>query len=295
MKPALHFPRIGKPLLAAAFMAMAGAASAGKAIEGDIDAAKALTFLYGNVQTAKPGEKTISMSYRKEQDCTEWALHPLSAAYIDRFDYAIDAGDKGKKAEACKILAEKYTDGGVEKYMLVTVSKHFPQQDKEIPGIIVASTFVRKDGQWTLESHNDFTLEAHETGVVDFMATGRAGTEKPGVLFETISGNYCMEYFVYAILPYGGGTKLFRLFTPGSNNDYHTLDVCQNCYDTSISFDTATQGEYHDIIVAYNDDECGKSERGSQRWRFQNGKYVKVKDVQKAPKKGGKKGAKKRK
>ena len=291
MKPALHFPRIGKTLLAAALVAMAGTAAAGKAIEGDIDAAKALAFLYGNVQTAKPGTKTIDMSFKKKQDCTEWALHPLSAAYLDRFDYAIAAEDKGKKAEACKILAEKYTDGGVEKYMLVTVSQHLAN-NKEIPEIVVVSTFVRRDGQWALESHNDFTLE---TGAAAVMATGRASTEKPGVLLESISGNYCMEYFVYAILPYGGGTKLFRLFTPDSNTDYDTLGVCQNCYETSISFDTATKGEYNDIIVAYNDDECGKSERGSQRWRFQNGKYVKVKDVPKAAKKGGKKGAKKRK
>ena len=315
MKPVLHFPRFGKTLLAAALVAMAGTASAdqsllgklgsifgassetkataSKGIEGDIDAAKALTFLYGNVQTTNPGTKTITMPYGKELDCTEWAQQPLSAAYFDRFNYAsiITAEDMRKKAEACKILAEKYTDEGVEKYMLVTVSQHLTD-NKTIPEIIVASTFVRKDGQWALESSNDFTVELFEIGVGPLVVPGRADDGKPEALVMT-NTDYkpCMAHNVYAIVPLGGAARLLPLFSPGSNGDESTtLMTCNESCLNDVGFDTASQGDFSDIVVSYGNCDTGKK-LGSQRWSFQNGKYVKLKAA------GGKKkgGTKKRK
>ena len=268
--------------LAATLVALAGTGyAAGQPIEGDIDAAKALAYLYGNVQAAKPSEKSIRFGLSK-QDCTEWALQPLPAAYfVSSFDgSSINAEDQGKKAEACKIVGEKYTDEGVEKYFLVTLARHFEGRDKEIhPDIVAASVFSKKDGQWVLESSKDFTAELREYNFISALVPGRASQEKPGVLLEALSGNMCMEHFMFALVPHGGEAKLSPLFSPGSDRDYHTLGVCNGCLDTFISFDTATQGEYNDIVVSYKNGEgCDSGVRpGKQRWRFQNGKYVKVK------------------
>ena len=265
----------------------AASPTAGKSIEGEIDAAKALTYLYGRVQTASPGTKTITMSYGKKLDCTEWAPQPLSNAYINRFNYAdiITPEDARKNAEACKILGEKYEDEGMEKYMLVTVSQYLAGDNKEIPAIVVASTFIKKNGQWTLESNNDFTVEIFDVGVGPLIVPGRAGEKKPGVLVKT-STDYreCMAHNIYAIVPYGNAARLLPLFSPGSDGDAGTtLKTCSNSCFGNVAFDTVTKGDYHDIIVSYDDCDSGKK-LGSQRWLFQNGTYVNIKAASKGKK-----------
>ena len=77
MKPALHFPRFGKTLLAAALVATFGiaglpaeakpkqaSAAAGKPIKGEINAAKALTFMYGNAAANSANDAKMGRTHQ---------------------------------------------------------------------------------------------------------------------------------------------------------------------------------------------------------------------------------------
>ena len=113
-----HFPRIGKTLLAAALVAMAGAgcatdqpllgklggifgapaeaktaAAAGKPIEGDIDAAKALAYLYGGVQHNGRNKARNSVVW----DCAEWAPRPFPDMKDESGETVSGGGYDGKR------------------------------------------------------------------------------------------------------------------------------------------------------------------------------------------------------
>ena len=320
MKHALHFPRFGKTLLAAALVAMAGtgcatdqpllgklggvfgapaqakSVAAGKAIEGDITSTKALEFLYGEVRhngRNKSGESTW--------DCAEWV--PL--------DY------QGRKVEGCKVLGDKYSEDGVEKYMLAMLSKFFVGSGEKMEEnvIIHTVTLAKRDGQWNMESRKDFEKEDR-----DFMykwelhATQGGADKKPGVLLldADASGRGGVVYGLSAFMPYGNEVKEFavgRSRKDGYTGETYTyLATCsidgRYCpnrawngeaggWDARPRWDAQSQGEYHDIVVTYEGfDENGKvmPQSKTQRWTVQNGKFVEAK-----AKKGGKKGAKKRK
>ena len=326
MKPALHFPRIGKTLLAAVLVAMAGTgcatdqsllgklggvfgapaqakSAAGKAIEGDITSAKALAFLYGEVR--HNGRNKSGYSYSESTwDCAEWV--PL--------DY------QGKKVEACKVLGEKYSEDGVEKYMLAMLSKFFVGSGEEMAdnAIIHTVTLAKRDGQWSMESRKDFVKEAtYNFGSGWELNATQGGTDKkPGVLFLFARCGVCnrfeCQYELSAFMPSGNEVKEFAV---GKVSKYKTAEgktetILATCcergmycpsrgmgegysWDAQPRWDAQSQGEYHDIVVTYEESFEGnvKPQSKTQRWTFQNGKFVEAK----AGKKGGKKGAKKRK
>ncbi|MBR5704632.1 MAG: hypothetical protein IKX21_01515 [Deltaproteobacteria bacterium] len=348
MKPALHFPRFGKTMLAAALVAMAGtgcatdqsllgklggvfgapaqakSAAAGKAIEGDITSTKALEFLYGEVRHNGRNKSGVSES---TWDCAEWVPLPLPEAFfVSTADGSSpNAEHRGKKAEACKVLGEKYSEDGVEKYMLVMLSKFFAGSGEEMEQnvIIHTVTLAKRDGQWHMESHKDFVEEAFVAldPVLEVYATRGGADKKPGVLFLAGAGGFCMrsapQYYLSAFMPYGNEVKKFAVgrslkkksvtFVGGRPKEYDTGEtetILATCcddgmycpksvefmghFDAHAKWDAQSQGEYHDIVVTYEGD--GKAE--TQRWAFQNGKFVEAK----AAKKGGKKAsAKKRK
>ena len=324
MKPALHFPRIGKTLLAAALVAMAGtgcatdqpllgklggifgapaeaksAAAADRTIKGEITSAKALTAIYGEVRhngRNKSGDTTW--------DCSEWV--PL--------DY------QGRKVEGCKVLGEKYSEDGMEKYMLAMLSRFFAGGSEEMEEnvIIHTVTLVKRDGQWYMESYKDFVKDASYNfgSGWELNATQGGADKKPGVLFLFIRRGVCdrtaAQYELSAFMPYGNEVKEFAV---GRNSKYKvegkTWTILATCcergmycpnrgtgegdgWDAQPRWDAQSQGEYHDIVVTYKEYSDGivKPQSKTQRWAFQNGKFVEAK----AAKKGGKKAsAKKRK
>lgn len=241
--------------------------AAGRSIEGDIDAVKALEFLYGSKVRVLSAKEANSFG---GATCSEWALQATVG---------------GEKLELCKIVGEKYTDGDAEKYLLVTASRY---SDGGVLASVVATTFVKKDGQWEQEPGSSGLYPSDEINelLIDSVVPLLAKGGKPGVLVtytDSPLGN-CGRFWANAIVPYGDGTKVFPLFSPDSDDDDFTFDMCHCGPSYSAIFDKASQGGYHDIIVKY-DDKCENRRRGTQRWTFQNGKYMKAL----------KKGAKKRK
>ena len=338
MKSALHFPRIGKTLLAAALVAMAGtgcatdqsllgklggifgasaatkSAGAGKPIEGDIDAAKALVYLYGGVQHNGRNKTKTSV-----WDCAEWAPRPFPDMKDEFGEAVFGAGFNGKKAEACKILGEKYSEQGKEKYMLMTLSKFFAGSGEELfENLIGASIFVNEGGQWKLESHDDFWEMFMAWRGMDAGNVGKGGADKkPGMLFYHYEIERCTVHRLTAFMPYGKGVKKFGIgdkqVSEFGDVDYVLSTRPVTCDEAFLrghaSFDASSTSDYPDIVVKYgqvidevttgdtrsafgadgrpltHEEEITVKPVGGSRWRFQNGEYKEVK----TGKKGGKK------
>ena len=244
MKPALHFPRIGKTLLAAALVAMAGTAAAGKAIEGDIDAAKALAFLYGN------------------------------------------------QAKASPVFDAKYTEHGKEKYIMLTKTGADPNTGGD--DIFGAAVFANNGGQWTLEVENRNIPQEPLCRLDndDKPILARVGSDKHGILIHASLGGSRTNYECPTVLlPDGGSIRsvLIGEFASGICSDGMVCGEIQ----VRASFDEQSAGEYYDAVVRYID-VGNKGKAGSRRFQFRDGEYHEVASP-KAAKKGGKKGAKKRK
>ena len=295
MKPALHIPRIGKTLLAAALVAMAGTAAAGKAIEGDIDAAKALTFLYGNLQTTKAGgEKPFGMPVGKE-----WAL--WKNPQCDDLSNT----DCPKEAKVHSAFGTKYTEQDKEKYFLLT------RTADENP-IFGAAIFAKEGGQWVLEMENRYignspdmlpprekylspdAEDAHGMGFLCFLRFAtesslvRIGPDRHGVLISAhgLAGSGNTDCLVM-VMPYQEGVRSFVLDTV----DYWDSEQVGSG-KWSASFDEKSAGEYYDVVVRYQaQPRRSKAKRAEVRkFHFRDGNYYEV-----AAPKAGKKGAKKRK
>ena len=232
MKPALHFPRIGKTLLAAALVAMAGTAAAdqsllgklggifgapaatkgataSKAIEGDIDAAKALTFLYGNLQTTQGEKEQFGMPLSKE-----WALWKNPQCSNVKY-YLRGVGSCPQEARVHSVFDAKYTEQGKEKYIILTKTGDVPNMEN--PDIFGAAVFAKDGGQWTLEVENRYiSPEAPdaETGFGCFFdhaerpALVRVGPEKHGILIRAAGhGGWGNDECPTVLLPDGGSIR----------------------------------------------------------------------------------------
>ena len=325
MKPALHFPRIGKTMLAAALVAMAGTAAAdqsllgklggifgassepkaaaGKAIEGDIDAAKALAFLYGNLQTTQ-GEK----EQEKEQVdfdtppmplSKEWALWKNPQCSNVEYIY-LDGIACPQEARVHSVFDAKYTEQGKEKYILLTKTGDAPNMEN--PRIFGAAVFVKEGGQWTLEVENKYI--SPESGgsrfgcyfeSADKPVLARVGPDKHGILIHAGGGGWGSSTCPTVLLPYGGSIRsvLIGVFEYGYTPTGTAQGVDYGQEDARASFDEQSAGEYYDAVVRYIDVD-NKRKAASQRFQFRDGEYHEVASP-KAAKKGGKKGAKKRK
>ena len=264
MKHALHFPRFGKTLLAAALVAMAGtgcatdqsllgklgnvfgspaqakSAAAGKAIEGDITSTKALEFLYGN------------------------------------------------QAKASPVFDAKYTEQGKDKYILLA---------EEDGGLLLsAAVFVKEGGQWTLEAENrniDYDLADGKANFGCFLrhdekpVLARVGPDKHGILIHAGGGGHGNSVCPTVLLPDGGSIRsvLIGIFEMQISSGKAWGED-----DARASFDEQSAGEYYDAVVRYIDID-NNSREASRRFQFRNGVYHKVA----TPKAGKKAGKKKRK
>ena len=321
MKPALHFPRIGKTLLAAALVAMAGTAAAdqsllgklgsifgassetkaaaSKGIEGDIDAAKALAFLYGNMQTTQ-GEKeqfdlTPPMPLSKE-----WALWKNPQCSNVKYIY-LDGISCPQEARVHSVFDAKYTEQGKEKYIMLTKTGDAPNMQN--PEIFGAAVFVKEGGQWTLEVENKYiSPEVAETRFgcrldsADKPVLARVGPDKHGILIHAVGSGWGHDTCPTVLLPYGGSIRsvLISVFEYGYTPTWVAQEGGEyGVTDARASFDEKSAGEYYDAVVRYIDVDK-KRKAASRRFQFRDGEYHEV-ATPKAANKGGKKGAKKRK
>ena len=227
----------------------------GQPIQGDIDAAKALAHLYGEVRGV--GTATVAVPATQTRDCSAQALRaqrPLPEKYLADFPQ-----ERGGTIETCPVLEERYTDQGREKYMLLTLSVPTHQGNN----IIGASIFAKNGAQWALEAHEDSISEK-----ISAITIRPAGQGIPGALAISSGGENCIAWYVAAILPHAGGVREFLL------GDYGEVLLCTTDTFAEAHFDAESPGAYHDIVVLEKDAE-GKVQ-SQQRWRFQDGEYANI-------------------
>ena len=217
MKPALHFPRIGKTLLASALVATFGIASlpaeakpkqasaaAGKPIKGEINAAKALTFMYGNATAnsandAKMG-RTHHAKIRKIQQQPDWSEYMTETF----------AGKSGRAEVAAEA---RYTEQGKEKYLIIT-GITLPSGENDcfacIP-LTQAALFAKEGGQWVLETQNkNLGLGGSYGEILGKPKQIEVGRGKFG--FLSFFGGYrqdCLEDGYLIVMPYNGTIDAF--------------------------------------------------------------------------------------
>ena len=323
MKPALHFPRIGKNLLAAAIVAMFGiaglpaeakpkqASAAGKPIKGDINAAKALTFLYGN---AKAKGRTQYATVRKIERQPGWDD-----------DTAQTFAGKSARAEVAR--EARYTEQGKEKYLLITSVNLLKGNDCfACQPLTQGALFAKEGGQWLLEAQNkDLGLVG---GYGDVQGRGglkptEIGRGKYGFLIS--GGAYrqdCLSEVFSIVMPYNGtlgnfgfdfddeewvfelcnregyepeavekckgrkqeptgvkesvdgGTVIGEINTMEGDEEYPIIGFWDGKLMT-----VDTGADYYDIVVQgkYREEICGPITWKTQRLRFANGSYKEVK------------------
>ena len=328
MKPVLNFPRIGKTLLAAALVAMAGSAAAdqsllgklgsifgastetkaaaSKGIEGDIDAAKALQFLYGNLQAVQPEGEEIIPKYWSQ----EWAL--WKNPECSKLGSSSLGSSCPKEVKVHSIFDARYTEQGKEKYFLLTRTRN----NSDNPRIFGAAVFSKDGGQWVLDVENRYISDTpdfrqplnkkylspdaedvHGMGFACFLSITtepslvRVGLDKHGILLRahglntSSGGTDCLV----VVMPYGDNIGSFIIDTV----DYwYGKDGEVGEWDMRHSFDEKSSGEYYDVVVRYQARARGRKAKksGVRRFQFRDGEYYEV-----AAPKADKKGAKKRK
>lgn len=248
-------------------------AAAARAISGDINAAKALAFLYNNkVHVFKSGEEWIFGE--KCPVFTQWKERQRYREFI------------------CSAFDAKFTAGGVEKYMIVTETKYTGEapgkmcsESAEFP-IIGAAVFAKEGGQWKLELENkkiEHFSQWCATGIGDRLL--RVGPENYGVTTASVAtGAGAQSESINILMPYGGTIDEFSVYT----TEIGWCGGCGGGEDLTLTFDESSGGEYYDAIAHYTevtlnrDGEVAKKQKKTQRLRFVDGKYEEVKSTKKA-------------
>lgn len=260
---------VDMPLLSGGSVKMrpTSSAAAARAINGEIDAAKALAFLYNNkVHMFKPGEERIF-----GERCTAFTQWKERQRYGEFICSAFDA---------------KFTAGGVEKYMIVTETKY----TGEAPGkmcsetavfpVIGAAVFAKEGGQWKLEVENkkiEHLSQWCATGIGDRLL--RVGLESYGVTTTSVStGAGAESESINIIMPYGGTIDEFSVYA----TEIGWCGGCGGGEDLSLTFDESSGGEYYDAIAHYTEvtldrnGEVARKRKKNQRLRFVSGEYKEV-------------------
>ena len=247
--------------------------AAARAISGDIDAAKALAFLYNNrVHVFKAGEERIFGD--KCHAFTQWKERQRYGEFI------------------CSAFDAKFTVEGVEKYMIITETKYTGEapgkmcsETAEVP-ILGAALFANEDGQWKLEVENKSIEHWSQwcvTGIGDKLL--RVGPGKYGVTSVTLAtGAGAQSESMNIIMPYGNTIDEFSVY----GVEMGWCGGCGGGEDLTITFDESSGGEYYDAIAHYTEvtlnrnAEVAKKQKRTQRLRFANGAYEEVKAAKKA-------------
>ena len=248
-------------------------------ISGDINAAKALQFLYGS--------KVVTMSAKEAEDtfgdsrCSEWVPWIPPAEYFGYGGWPEDLS--GKTAAVCKVLDARYTEDGVEKYMMLTETRYEESEDISMcqycRPIVGGFIFAKEGGQWKLETE-DKNVSASgswgESGLDKKMV--RVGHEKYGMrdarvyLYQGVfSGG------LGVIMPYGNSIVRFSVCDEENYDDVGTSDC-------AVQFDESSKGEYYDAIVSYKSraSKRAKEVTVTKRLRFVDGEYKEVKTAKKS-------------
>ena len=300
MKPVQSFPRFQKTALAAAFVALAcsgcieitmtqpggdakaqATRSAGRAISGEITTAKALEFLYGKVMIFKPGEDAIL-----GENCREWApwKPPVGQGKFKEY-FEGHENYKDKTMAVCTLLGARYTQQGVQKFMLGTQAVHYESHNvfnpftSDVPWPMIGmAVFANDGGQWKLEVEDKYVSTVSMEG--PGMKLQRVGPEKYGILVSEFThyGAGCSSTTSSLLMPYGGGIKSFALNAGLTQDEL----IEAECGDASVSFDTASSGEYYDVIATQMIPQGSKTVKKTRRLRFENGEYKAVKSAKKA-------------
>ena len=282
------------------------ARNAGQPIEGDITSAKALAFLYGGKvsQYSRPqkssGKQSAVEAHAEKilqaagkggsgdsplgEECWEFVswTPPVVGKYREYFEHHEEY--KGQPMVACTLLDARYVENGVQKFMLGTSTySHDILKGGAGDGwaplpIIGVAIFASEGGQWKLEAEDKYVT----TGAwfQQSATLQRVGPEKWGMLLDYVQylgGGYVISG-LSLLMPYGGGIKEYRL--GAGSNDGEGDDAGRGNF--SVSFDTASTGEYYDAVLRYTVPHGSKTVKKTERLRFQNGEYVKAKTAKKA-------------
>ena len=285
-----------------------GSSVAGKPIEGEINSTKALQFLYGKVVFLKAGEaeSIFGGSIQADSECREFAPWKPSMDFLrDNFLQATDTSGKTvylpdeeigyykETAAVCKSFDARYTENGVEKYIIITEAmwpskvrwrgedmSHCTWGERTIVG---AAVFFREGGQWKLEAENKYVDGAFcRAGIGNKLL--HVGMEKYGVsnIYAVASGGGG-GWIVSIIIPNEGGINDFSV-SPESESlsfDGHSGEETE---DVALTFDEKSESEYYDAILRYKYTarEGAKRVTKTIRFRFVNGKYEEVKAAKKS-------------
>lgn len=318
MKPALHFPRLGKTLLAAALVATFGIASlpaeakpkqasaAGKPIKGDINAGKALTFLYGN---AKAKGRTHYATVRKIERQPTW-------------DAEMAKTFAGKSARADIVHEARYTEQGKEKYLIITgISLPNGNGCFACGPLAEGALFAKEGGKWVLEAQSKYLSAigggyGNVGGEFKMIEVGRG---KYGLLQAAKGAGRgdCEDAYYSITMPHNGGLGSFGFnFGDGEMALGYCLsyleDEWKKCSGSSLDKTGGQKGvdgailldefneseypgqsvgdwggklmavdagaEYYDIVMQskHRDGVCKPVTWEAYRFRFENGGYKKA-------------------
>ena len=257
-----------------------GGSSKTASIAGDINAAAALQFLYGNVTVPQPG---------REHPLWREAIAPKDAYTPQNVgsEYAVW---RDKKAMAVHAVFEgKYTEQGTEKYVLLTQALDAENHCRACAPAVGAVVFAKEGGHWRLIAENKKLDEFGTMGVVlGKMDVARIGPEKYGVIYEGAHGAHqdCDGAYFKVITLQGtissvdigedGGTSYCNEYCKTCTDEYVRVGE----WDTRIGLDTSSSGEYYDVLLQSSYRKNARTKKASsktRRYRFMGGKYKEVK------------------
>lgn len=257
-------------LMVLTLMALMGCDQAPPGIAGDIDASRAMTFLYG--------------SYDAKPKSSRWKVPALPAK-----SSADDVLTEGQFAVVSVVLAQQVKEGDQERFYLgvsMVPEKGLGEEAFDCDlcqPVVGASVFVKRDGVWQVEAHEPFvmTLGAHGGGPV--MKLVEIGPGRHGILAETdwFQGGNSGTFVSLWTAEQGGIAQRFATQTrednAGNCSDEPGEDM-EPCRESSldIKYLPGTVVDHYDIRVRPNDVEWTYDNEGHQGellFRFDGTKY----------------------
>ena len=255
-------------LLATALASAAACAAPPAGIPGDIDASKAIQFLYGHssVKTDDGSQYTL---WRNIQT-------PKGG----------DAGDSDsgiiEELWVSAIFEHKYSEGGKEKYVVLVQAQE--REWVESGGChpcapaIGAAIFSKTDDQWVLEAENKFMDPLGGSfgawsGTVKLVSIG---PRKYGLQHGSgYMAQGCVSEFFSILVPRKGSIDAFGVGEPKEScPDAEKEGVSTGNYDLTLRFDTASKGEYYDVELRYKSaGENTKPVTITEKYRFDGSAY----------------------
>ena len=185
-----------------------------------------------------------------------------------------------------KLAEKRYTEKGVDKYILVTQAPLLNGSDPNCPiTAFGAAVFSKQDGLWKLGAEDkmveQISPDAGSCTPLEDEFT-QIGPEKYGIVSHVFAhGAGGGVEAINVLLLNDDGIKEMRL-CHGDYSDASDLSV--GTYDCEVKFDKSSAGEYYDAIVSYKSraSKRAKEVTKTKRLRFVDGEYKEVKTVKKS-------------